>query len=110
MLLTLLQAKLGIKWDQSYKGIYGTVADFMRTHPEAFYQRTDGAFYRPDAPARQLAPVAAPIPPRPTSTAHVVPAGMHYCDKLSPLQLLTVMPPFSCTCGASLSSRNGAVI
>jgi hypothetical protein len=49
----LVQASLGgRRWDQAYQAKYGSVADFMRTHPEAFYQRFNGAFYRPDAPAR----------------------------------------------------------
>jgi hypothetical protein len=59
-----VQAKLGTTWDQCYKAIYGSVSDFMRTHPESFYQRNDGAFYRPDAPSRppQALPPAAAEP------------------------------------------------
>lgn len=49
----LVQAALGSRrWDHLYQPKYGSVPDFMRTHPEAFYQTPNGAFYRPDAPAR----------------------------------------------------------
>ncbi|CAL8466781.1 g6317 [Coccomyxa elongata] len=48
-----LEAALGgRRWDHLYQPKYGSVPDFMRTHPEAFYQTPNGAFYRPDAPAR----------------------------------------------------------
>ncbi|BDA40931.1 probable reticulocyte-binding protein 2 homolog a at N-terminal half [Coccomyxa sp. Obi] len=55
-----LEAALGgRRWDHLYQPKYGSVAEFMRTHPEAFYQSPNGAFYRPDAPARTPAVQAA---------------------------------------------------
>ncbi len=70
-----VQASLGgRRWDQAYQAKYGSVADFMRTHPEAFYQSANGAFYRPEAPAR-LPPASNAASSAGTSTALIIPPG-----------------------------------
>lgn len=78
-----LQAALGgRRWDQYYQEKYGTVAEFMKTHPEAFYQSTNGTFYRPDAPSRLPKPAATsqqpalPAPLAGPGTAVIVPTGV----------------------------------
>lgn len=80
--LSLCRALQGVigpgMWATAYQTRYGSVPDFLRTHPEAFYQRkADGAFYRPDAPARlppqQPPPKAAPA----VATAAITPAAPH---------------------------------
>jgi hypothetical protein len=59
-------------WAAQYSALYGSVPDFLRTHPEAFYQRkADGAFYRPNAPARLPPQVPA------AATAAITPAAPH---------------------------------
>ena len=65
------------KWAQLYQARYrGSVADFLRTHPEAFFQRkADGAFYRPDPPARHPQQPLPHAQPQPQAAVAVTPAA-----------------------------------
>ena len=52
-------------WNKMFRAKYGSIPEFLRAHPEAFYRCANdtSAFYRPEAPARLPAPSAWPAMP-----------------------------------------------